>query len=112
MLTVRIQAIDGTGTFTLPDFQPCRLLTSLQPHYRTFIATTGCSAPANRFGTFALAIGTACGFSLSINAQVRTFRTSAWLRFAPPTCRMPLGQYQPSPELIPEVGSTPGFDIA
>ena len=27
MLTVRIQAIDGTGTFTLPDFQPCRLLT-------------------------------------------------------------------------------------
>ena len=29
ILTVRIQAIDGTGTFTLPDFQPCRLLTSL-----------------------------------------------------------------------------------
>ena len=27
MLTARIQAIDGTGTFTLPDFQPCRLLT-------------------------------------------------------------------------------------
>src|SRR5258705_7338687 len=26
MLTVRIQAIDGTGTCTLPDFQPCRLL--------------------------------------------------------------------------------------
>src|SRR5262249_19752157 len=26
MLTVRIPAIDGTGTFTLPDFQPCRLL--------------------------------------------------------------------------------------
>ena len=26
MLTVRTQAIDGTGTFTLPDFQPCRLL--------------------------------------------------------------------------------------
>ena len=29
MLTARIQAIDGTGTFTLPDFQPCRLLTPL-----------------------------------------------------------------------------------
>src|SRR5215471_215708 len=29
MLTVRIQAIDGAGTYTLPDFQPCRLLTSL-----------------------------------------------------------------------------------
>jgi hypothetical protein len=27
MLTAQIQAIDGTGTFTLPDFQPCRLLT-------------------------------------------------------------------------------------
>src|SRR6476659_1606854 len=33
MLTVRIQVIDGTGTFTLSDSQPCRLLTSLQ---RTF----------------------------------------------------------------------------
>jgi hypothetical protein len=50
MLTVRIQAIDGTGTFTLPDFQPYRLLTSLQPHYRAFVTTTGCSAPALRFG--------------------------------------------------------------
>src|SRR2546426_7374674 len=29
MLTVRIQAIDGTGTCTLLDSQPCRLLTSL-----------------------------------------------------------------------------------
>src|SRR5947209_2224346 len=27
------QAIDGTGTFTLSDSQPCRLLTLLQPHY-------------------------------------------------------------------------------
>ena len=33
MLTVRIQAIDGTGTFTLPDSQPCRLLTSLHGSY-------------------------------------------------------------------------------
>jgi hypothetical protein len=32
MLTVRIQAIDGTGTFTLSDSQPCRLLTSLHGH--------------------------------------------------------------------------------
>jgi hypothetical protein len=29
MLTVRIQVIDGAGTFTLSDSQPCRLLTSL-----------------------------------------------------------------------------------
>src|SRR5271169_4629441 len=27
MLTVRVQVIDGTGTFTLSDSQPCRLLT-------------------------------------------------------------------------------------
>src|SRR6195256_1161422 len=30
MLTVRIQVIDGTGTFTLSDSQPCRLLLCLQ----------------------------------------------------------------------------------
>ena len=33
MLTVRIQVIDGAGTFTLSDSQPCRLLTSLPRHY-------------------------------------------------------------------------------
>ena len=33
MLTVRIQAIDGTRTFTLSDSQPCRLLTFLRRHY-------------------------------------------------------------------------------
>ena len=109
MLTARIQAIDGTGTFTLPDFQPCRLLTSLQPHYRTFITTTGCSAPANRFGTFALAVGTACDFSLSIETKVRTFHASAWLRFAPPTCRMPLGPSHDIPRTDPGGRVNPRF---
>src|SRR5262249_46898673 len=37
---------------------------SLRPHYRTFLATMGCSAPALCFGTLALAVGAACGFSL------------------------------------------------
>ena len=37
MLTVRTQAIEGTGTFTLSDSQPCRLLTSLHEHYTRFI---------------------------------------------------------------------------
>ena len=32
MLTVRIQVIDGTGTFTQSDSQPCRLLTSAFAH--------------------------------------------------------------------------------
>ena len=44
-------------------------------------------------------------------AQVLTFRTRAWLSFAPPICRMPLGPSQASPKLIPEVGPAPGFDI-
>ena len=42
-------------------------------------------------------------------AQVLTFRTKAWSSFAPPTCRMSLGQPQASPELIPEEGSPPGL---
>jgi hypothetical protein len=33
MLTVRTQVIDGTGTFTLSDSQPCRLLTLLRGRY-------------------------------------------------------------------------------
>jgi hypothetical protein len=44
-------------------------------------------------------------------APLLTFRTKAWSSFAPPTCRMPLGPSQASPELIPEEGSPPGFDI-
>src|SRR5262249_7845534 len=89
---------------------------SLRPHYRTFLTTTGCSAPVLRVGTLALAVGAACGFSLHAvgvtEQQVLTFRTKAWSSFAPPTCRMPLGQSQASPELIPEAGSPPGFGIA
>ncbi len=71
------QAIDGTGTFTLSDPQPCRLLTSLHGHYTRFLATTKQSAPARRIGTFGLAIGAACAFSLGIAVQVLTFRTRA-----------------------------------
>jgi hypothetical protein len=102
MLTVRIQAIDGTGTFTLSDSQPCRLLTSLRPHYKAFVTTTGCSVPALRVGTLALAVVAACDFSLHAPTdserrdavQVLTFRTKAWSSFALPTRRMPLGRSQ------------------
>jgi len=41
-----------------------------------------------------------------------TFHTRARLRFAPPTCRMPVGQSQASPKFIPEAASAPSFDIA
>src|SRR5262245_36565181 len=107
MLTVRRQAIDGTGTFTLPDFQPCRLLTSLQPHYRAY--TTRRSAPLRRISTFGLAVGTACAFSLGIAGQVLTFHTGAQSSFAPPTRRMPLGQYQDIPRADPGGRVTPRF---
>src|ERR1700739_4847446 len=74
--------------------RPNNAAPSLQPHYRAFDATTGCSAPAPRFGTLALTVGAACGFSLYARrrdeAQVLTFHTKAWSNFAPPTCRMPL----------------------
>src|SRR5216684_3018175 len=61
---------------------------SLQPHYRTFVATTRQSAPLRRISTFGLAVGAACTFSLGIVGKVLTFRTGARSRFAPPTCRM------------------------
>src|SRR5215471_9142587 len=96
--------------------RPNNAAPSLQPHYRAFDATTGCSAPAPRFGTLALAVGAACGLSLHVlgrdEAQVLTFHTKAWSSFAPPTCRMPLGQYQGIPRADPGGRVTPGSDIA
>src|SRR3990172_1361564 len=82
---------------------------SLQPHYRAFIATTRQSAPLRRIGTFGLAVGAACAFSLVIAGQVLTFHTRAWLSFAPPTCRMPLGQDQDILRANPEGRVTPRF---
>ena len=85
----------------------------LQPHYRAFNATTGCSAPAPRFGTLTLAVGAACGLSLHVvgrdEAQVLTFHTKAWSSFAPPTCRVPLGQYQGIRRADPGGRVTPRF---
>jgi hypothetical protein len=93
--------------------RPNNAAPSLQPHYRAFDATTGCSAPAPRFGTLALAVGAACGFSLHVigrdEAQVLTFHTKAWSSLAPPTCRMPLGQYQDIPRADPGGRVTPRF---
>src|SRR5438552_4153677 len=39
---------------------------SVQSHYRTFIPTTGCSAPVPRIGTLALAGASRLSFSLRI----------------------------------------------
>jgi len=54
---------------------------SLQPHYRTFLTTTGCSAPVLRIGTPILAVLAACDLSLDIGAQVHLqwLEASTWL---------------------------------
>src|SRR5262245_17455815 len=85
------------------------LLPSLHGHYTRFITSTKQSAPLRRIGTFGLAVGAACAFSLAIAGQVLTFRTRAWLSFAPSTCRMPLGQYQDIPRADPGGRVTPRF---
>src|SRR5208282_6682563 len=85
---------------------------SLQPHYRTFITTTGCSVPVLRIGTLALAVGAACGLSLhAIGVTEPRFSRSIRKPSRALRRRMPLGPYQASPELIPEEGSPPGSDI-
>ncbi len=60
-----------------PKFNGDDLPPSLQPHYRAFITTARQSVPVRRIGTFGLAVGTACAFSLAIAGQVLTFRTKA-----------------------------------
>src|SRR3990172_951738 len=82
---------------------------SLHEHYTRFIATTRQSAPLRRIGTFGLAVGAACAFSLGIAGQVLTFRTRAWLSFAPSTCRMPFGQSQVIHRTHPEGRVNPRF---
>ena len=42
-------------------------------------------------------------------AQVLMFHTKAWSNFAPPACRMPLGQYQGIPRADPGGRVTPRF---
>src|SRR4029077_11149030 len=50
MLAVRIQAIDGTGTFALSDSQPCRLLRSRNTRFQAarYDLTWAGLAPADR----------------------------------------------------------------
>ena len=82
---------------------------SVQRHYRAFIPTTSCSAPVLRFGTLVLAVCAAWTSPLASEQQVLTFRTRAWLSFAPPTCRMPLGQASGFSRADPGGRGTPRF---
>jgi hypothetical protein len=102
------------GLLPLPVGQwprPNNAAPSLPPHYRAFYATTGCSAPAPRFGTFALAVGAACGLSLHV-VGVTKHRFSRSIRKPGRAsrrlhagCRS--GSIRASPELIQEEGHPP-----
>src|ERR1700740_3368532 len=71
--------------------------------------TTSCSAPVLRFGTLVLAVCAAWTSPLASERQVLTFRTRAWLSFAPSTCRMPLGQASGFSRADPGGRVTPRF---
>jgi len=105
---------------------------SLQPHYRTFTATTSRPAPVPRLGTLPLAVSAACGPpsrgqgrvtpvtwpSLS-GRQVLLFHASACDELTPPLHRAPPGQHAGRPlaegtppwrAFVPGVLRSPGFD--
>src|SRR6516162_9764114 len=89
--------------------RPNNATPSLQPRYRAFDATTGCSAPAPRFGTLALAVGAACGLSLHVVGVTR-HRFSRSIR-KPGRASRRLHAGCRSGSMIPEEGSSPGSDI-
>jgi hypothetical protein len=67
------------------------------------------SPPLSGASVLSASVGAACAFSLGIAGQVLTFRTRARLSFAPPPCRMPLGQPQDIPQTDPGGMATPRF---
>jgi hypothetical protein len=81
----------------------------VQSHYRTFIPTTSHSAPVLRIGTLILAVSAAWIPPLASERQVLTFHTRAWSSFAPPACRMPLGQPSGNPRTDPGRRPSPRF---
>src|SRR5215467_11491914 len=91
--------------------RPNNAAPSLQPHYRAFDATTGCSAPAPRFGTLALAVGAACGLSLHVVGVTRHRFSRSIRKPGRASRRLHAGcrsdSIRASPELIPEDGSPP-----
>src|SRR5439155_16640580 len=125
-----------------PGLLPCRVgpgLTlvctapSLQPHYRTFTATTSRPAPVPRLGTLPLAVCAACGppshrhtgtlapltRPLLSGRQVLLFHASARDELTPPLHRAPPGQHAGHPltestparrAFVPEAMRPSGFD--
>ena len=85
---------------------------SLQPHYRAFVTTTGCSAPVPRIGTLILAGASCLDVSLRIGATgshvPRKSLPQSHAAFMPDVAR---AAFRTAPELIPEDGRPSGFDI-
>src|SRR6516164_613922 len=83
---------------------------SLQPHYRTFITTTGCSAPVPRIGTLTLIGSTYLDFSLSIGATgSRVPHRSLVQGHAAFTPDARLGSNQAAPQARPGLTKSPRF---
>ena len=85
---------------------------SLQPHYRAFVTTTGCSAPVPRIGTLILAGASCLDVSLRIGATgshvPRKSLPQSHAAFMPDVVRAAI---RPSPRLVPGQRHLPGFDI-
>src|SRR6266516_8004804 len=115
-----------------PRMTPVRTAPSLQPHYRTFTATTSRPAPVPRPGTLPLAVPAACGppsrgqcrfapvtWPSPSGRQVLLFHASARNELTPPLHRAPPGQHAGHPPaegtparraFVPGTLRLPGFD--
>ena len=95
MLTVRIQVIDGTGTFTLSDCQPCRLLTLLHGHYSASSLLRARPTPSRLWPTsrFRRLYGLPCSGDFSLgrggSLQLLSMSLSPCCRFHPAEVEMP-----------------------
>ena len=75
---------------------------SLQPHYRAFTTTTGCSAPVPRIGTLILIGSAYLDFSLSIGATgSRVPHRSLVQSHAASMPDAAWAEIRPSPRLVP-----------
>src|SRR3979411_1458356 len=116
MLTVRIQVIDGTGTFTLSDSQPCRLVTSLRGHYSASSLVWARPTPSRLWPTsrFRRLYGLPCSGDFSLgrggSLQLLSMSLSPCCRFHPAEVEMPYRSDFGIPCCLrpPEVGSALG----
>jgi hypothetical protein len=80
-----------------PDSRLSNAAPLVQSHYRTFTPTTGRSAPVPRIGTLVLSVFADWTSPFASGRQVLTFHTKALSGFAPPICRVSLGQASEPP---------------